>query len=51
MVIIKNNVKYYTLEESIKISDKYVETKADELISSLRNVRKQKLNSKKEIYV
>lgn len=51
MVIIRNGKKYYTLEESINISNEYVEKKANELILWLRKARKEKIDSKKEIYV
>ena len=37
MVIIKNWKKYYTIEESKKITEKYIKKSADELIFELRN--------------
>jgi len=53
MVIIKNWKKYYTIEESKKITEKYIKKSADELIFELRNKRNknQKIQSKKNIYV
>jgi len=49
-MIIKNGVKYYTLEEAVEISDKNIEKSAELLIGDLRNM-KQELISKEKNYV
>lgn len=51
MVIIKDWKKYYTLEESIKISDDYIKKSALELTNDLKKARKNISENKKEIYV
>lgn len=49
-MLVKNWVKYYTLEEAVKISDKNIEKSAERLIQDLIN-KKQELLSKEEVYV
>jgi hypothetical protein len=39
------------LEESIKISDKHIMKRADELVIDLKNARKLEINSKEKNYV
>jgi len=53
MVIIKDWKKYYTIKESKKITEKYINKSADNLILELQKnrINKQKIQSKKNIYV
>lgn len=49
MVVVKDWEKYYTIEESSNILDKYIERSADDLIIELR--RKRKKENKDFLYV
>lgn len=51
MSIIRNWKTYYSLEESIKISDEYIEKSADKLVIELKKARANKVDSKKLAYV
>jgi len=51
MPIIRNEKTYYTLEESIKISDKYIEKSANNFIFEPKKNRVTKIESNKLAYV
>ncbi len=55
MVYIKDWVEYFTIEESIKITDNYIEKSAKEMIFELKKARaekeKVKLTNKELTYV
>ena len=46
-----NWIEYFTVEESIKITDEYIEKMADELIFDLKKARKEKLKHNDVAYV
>ncbi len=46
MVYIKDWIKYYSIEESIKITDDYIEKSADEMILEIRKKRAEKAKTK-----
>lgn len=51
MSVIIDGEEYFTVEESIKITDEYIEKMADELIIELKKARKEKLIHNQEVYV
>ena len=51
MSVIIDGEEYFTVEESIKMTDDYIEKMADELIFDLKKARKEKLIHNQEVYV
>lgn len=51
MVIVKDWKKYYTIQESIKISDEYIKKSALELANELKKVREKNINNENKAYV